>query len=161
MTQTNYASFLKTIEVASPGKELYSSTDTVTKDKVISVRMEQGLYSMLEALTESWSTGTVSSTVRAILSMHFLPVVYEFEWRNLTPEKVAEFKKQEQEQGFSQNLARLHKFLSELVEYRTFLAEAQAKGSASMEFIQQKLNQVESMVEQLAEAELKAGELLE
>ena len=161
MTQTNYASFLKTIETALPGNELYSSTDTVTKDKVISVRMEQGLYSMLEALAETWNTGTTANTVRTILSMYFLPVVFEYEWKNLTPEQVAEFKVQEQEQGFSQNLARLHRFLSELAEYRIFLTEAQAKGSASMEFIQQKLNQVESMVEQLAEAELKAGELLE
>jgi uncharacterized protein YutD len=161
MTQTNYASFLKTFETTSPGVELYSSTDTVTKDKVVSVRMEQGLYSMLEALAEAWNTGSTANTVRTILSMYFLPVVFEYEWKNLTPEKVAEFKKQEQEQGFSQNLARLHKYLSELVEYRSFLVEAQTKGSASMEFIQQKLNQVESMVEQLAEAELKAGELLE
>jgi hypothetical protein len=159
----NYTAFLENAfqENHEPARELYSSTDTVTKDKVVSVRMEQGLYSMLEALAETWNTGSTASTVRTILSMFFLPVVFEFEWKNLTPEMVAGFKQQEQEQGFSQNLARLHKFLSELVEYRGFLVEAQTKGSASMEFLQQKLNQVESMVEQLAEAELKAGELLE
>jgi hypothetical protein len=153
----NYTAFLENAfqENHEPARELYSSTDTVTKDKVVSVRMEQGLYSMLEALAETWNTGSTASTVRTILSMFFLPVVFEFEWKNLIPEQVEQF---QQEQGFSQNLARLHRFLSELEEYRSFLAEAEAKGSASMEFIQQKREQVESMVEHLAGAELSLKE---
>jgi hypothetical protein len=163
MTQTkvNYASFLKTIEVASPGGEVYSSTDTVSKDKVLSVRIEPGLYSLLEALTEQWRTGSVSATVRNLLSMYFLPVVYELEWKNISPERVGEFRKQEQEQGYSMNLARLHKFLSELSEYMSFLVEAEEKGALSLGFIADKKEQVLSIIQNLAEAELKAGELLE
>jgi len=136
-------------------QEVFSSTDTVSKDKVLSVRIEPGLYNLLEALAESWSTGTVSNTVRTILSMFFLPVVYEYEYKNLVPEKLLEYKKQEQEQGFSFQLARFHKFLSELSEYKNLLNEAENVGALSMGFIADKKEQLSKIIGKLAGIELQ------
>ena len=119
-------------------KVVYSSTDTVSKDKVISVRVEEALYNLLEAQTESWKAKSVSNTVRTILSMYFLPVIYEFEWKNRKPEEFAQFTKEQKEQGFSLSLSRYSRFIYEMLGYISFLEEAEERGAVSMEYIQER-----------------------
>jgi hypothetical protein len=142
----DYANIITGLEQA----EVFSSTDTVSKDKVLSVRIEPGLYSLLEALTESWKTKNVSDTLRTILSMFFLPVVYEHEYKNLVPEKLETWKAEEQETGFSFQLARLEKFVEELSEYMDFLNEAEERGALSIGFIGAKKEQVQEAINKLA-----------
>jgi hypothetical protein len=156
-TKVNYTAFL---EPSQPLKELYSSTDSITKDKVISVRMEQGLYSMLEALAETLNTGTTANTVRTILTMFFLPVVYEFEFENMKPEKLSQYVKRMSEKGEPVNFDRFQLFIQELEKYNSFLTEAQERGSASMEFIAEQKTKVERSAALLRKAEETWRELL-
>ena len=72
-------------------RELFSSTDTVTKDKVLTVRVEEGFYNLLEAYAEEMNTGSVANTARKILSMFLLPAIYKFEYENMKPEKLSEY----------------------------------------------------------------------
>jgi len=123
-------------------KELFSSTDTVTKDKVLTVRVEPGFYSLLEALSEKMNTGSVGKTVRAILSMFLLPEVYRFEFENMKPERAS---------GSEVNFERLHYFIQELEKYFAFLSEAQEKSETSMEFMTKERTKVEAFISELQE----------
>ena len=127
----------------------YSSTDTVSKEKVVAFRTEPALQNLLEALTEKWNTAGVSETVRVILSMYFLPVVYELEWKNLKPEQFQSFLNEQKEQGFSHNLARFNKFMLEVSEYLTFLNEAQERSTESIEYITRTKNKLEGILQEV------------
>lgn len=149
---TNYTKIIERLE---------TTADTLTKDKVISVRIEPALFSLLELLTEAWNTLSISNTVRTLLSMFFLPMVYEQEYKHLKIEKLLDYKKEEKEAGLSPELSRFHRVIFELNEYLQFLNEAEQRGKKSMEFIQGKKQEVEGIIEELAEKEKQAQEKLE
>jgi len=136
-------------EVLKPfEEELHSSTDTISKDKVLAFRVEPALFSLLESLTEKWNTSGTSATVRNILSMYFLPVVYELEWKNLKPEQLQEFLTKQNEEGSSVKASRFNVFMLEVAEYISFLKEAEEKGSESLEYIKGILNKLEGIVQE-------------
>jgi len=128
---------------------LYSSTDTVSKNRILTVRVEPALYSLLEGITEKWNSAGVSDTVRTILSMYFLPVVYELEWKKLKPEEFQELLNEQKEEGFSFKLARFNRFMKEVSEYLAFLKEAQERGSQSLEYVGSILNKLEEITEDI------------
>jgi len=122
----------------------HSSTDTVTKDRVVSFRAEPALFSLLESLTEEWSKAGVSDTVRTILSMYFLPVIYEHSWKELKPEKVAE-----KGTGLSFELSRLKRFYEETNSYLEFLQEAQTRSRNSLGYIEKTLSSIEEILSEV------------
>ena len=146
------------IEGIEQPKAEYSSTDTVAKDRVLTVRVEPALYSLLESLTEEWNKAGVSDTVRTILSMYFLPAIYEHSWKELKPERVAQNLQEQKERGYSANLARLNRFVAETLEYLRFLKEAQERGKASLEYIEQVTEKIESIIAETEQTMEKAVE---
>jgi len=138
--------FKELLEGIEQPEEKFSSTDTVAKDRVLTVRVEPALYSLLESLTEEWSKAGVSDTVRTILSMYFLPAIYEHSWKEMKPERVSENLKEQKEKGYSLNLTRFNRFVSETLEYLEFLQEAQERGKASLEYIQQVTDKIKTII---------------
>ena len=136
---------------------LYSSTDSVTKDKVLSFRVEPGLFNLLEALTEKMDTGTVSKTARAIISMFLLPQIYKFELENMKPEKLSEVLNNHEEPG---SFDSLYSFIEELEKYSAFLNEAEQKGKNSLQLIENEKQKVEKTVFMLEKTKKKWKELL-
>lgn len=128
--------------------ELQGSTDTVSKDRVMTIRVEPALYGLLESLTEKWNSSGISYTVRKILSMYFLPVVYELEWKNLKPEQLQEMLNQKEEEGFSVKLARFNRFMLEVSEYLAFLKEAEERGSESQKYIKELLEKLQGIMQE-------------
>jgi len=129
-------------------QELFSSTDTVSKTRVMTIRVEPALYSLLESLTDTWNSSGVSDTVRTILSMYFLPVVYEMEWKKLKPEELQEMLTEQETEGYSFKLARFNRFMQEVSEYLAFLKEAQERSSNSLNYIENILNKLENIVQE-------------
>lgn len=140
---TDYTSFL---EIVPEEQELFSSTDTVTKDKVLSVRLEEALFNLLQAQNETWKQKTVSETVRTILAFHFLPLVYEFEWKNRTPEQFEQYKQEQEKTGLSFELSRYNHFIFEVAEYYRFLVEAISRGNASIEYLEATKEKLETVL---------------
>jgi len=126
-------------------QELFSSTDTVTKDKVISVRLEEALYSLLQAQAETWNLKTVSETVRKILSFHFLPLIYEIEWMNRIPE-YEQYKQEQETTGISFELSKYNQFLYEVNEYYEFTLEAISRGKIAVEFMEEIKEKMETVL---------------
>lgn len=138
-------------------REVYSSTDTVTKDKILTVRVEEGLWNLLEAYSEKMNTGSVAKTARAILSMFLLPQVYKYELESMKPEKLSEVVRNKKEPV---TLDRYKRFIEELEKYSSFLAEAEEKSKVSIQFIEQEKQKVEKTVSMLKKVQTKWKELL-
>ena len=141
-------------------EELYSSTDTATKDKVLTVRVEEGLWNLLQALSETMNTETVSKTARAILSMFLIPQVYKFELENMKPEKLSELVQEKQQAGEQVSFDRFIQFIHKLEEYDSFLAEAEQKSKVALQFIEQEKCKVEKTVSMLKKAQETWKELI-
>ena len=135
-------------------QELFSSTDTVSKTRIMTIRVEPALYSLLESLTETWGSSGVSDTVRTILSMYFLPAVYEVEWKKLKPEELQEMLNEQETEGYSFKLARFNRFMKEVSEYLQFLKEAKDRSELSYEYIETTLNNLEKIAQE-TETKLK------
>jgi len=143
--------FTSFLDKVTEEQELFSSTDTVTKDKVISIRLEEALFNLLQAQNESWKQKTVSETVRAILAFHFLPLVYEFEWKNRTPEEFEKYRLEQEKTGFSFELSRYSNFIFQVAEYYRFLVEAISRGNASIEYLEAVKEKLETVLKDTKE----------
>jgi len=139
-------------EAVEEQKEMFSSTDfRGAKERMLSFRVSEALYSVLEAQTENWKAPNLSETARTILSMYFLPVIYEFEWREKKPEELSEALQEHKEKGFSLELSRLNKFLFEIGGYMMFLEEAEEKSSTSLKYIHETRLKIASIMHEMKE----------
>jgi len=140
-------------------EELFPSTDMLAnKEKVLSLRISENLYNALEAQSSNWKVKSISETVRTILSMYFLPVIYALEWKDRKPEQLAELVSEQRESGYSLELSRFYRFLYELTEYYEFLSEAEENSSLSLKRVQELKDNVESMVQEMSRKLKYAGE---
>jgi hypothetical protein len=125
------------------------------------VRIEKGLYQALETQTEIWHFKNVSQTVRAILTFYFLPVMYEYQWKN---KKVSDFKsflEEKQREGFSLEQAKTNYFIFQTVEYLEFLEQAKVMSSHSLQFMEkltEKLNVILEDIQGKVEQAIKEVE---
>ena len=132
-------------------EELFPSTDMLAnKEKVLSLRISENLYSALEAQSATWNNKYISETVRSILSMYFLPVIYELEWKEKKPEQLSEMLSEQREKGYSIGLSRFYRFIYELTEYYEFLSKAEENGSLSMSRVQELKEKVESIIQEMS-----------
>jgi len=132
-------------------EELFPSTDMLAnKEKVLSLRISENLYSALEAQSATWNNKNISETVRSILSMYFLPVIYELEWKEKKPEQLSEMLSEQREKGYSIGLSRFYRFIYELTEYYEFLSKAEENGSLSMSRVQELKEKVESIIQEMS-----------
>lgn len=132
-------------------EETYPSTDFLSnKEKILSLRISENLYNALEAQTANWNGKSISETVRTILNMYFLPMVYALEWKDRKPEQLAELVSEQQESGYSLGLSRFYRFVYELTEYYEFLSEAEENSSLSLKRVQDLKETVEKLVQEMS-----------
>lgn len=139
----------------------YSGT-TTTKDKVLSVRVEEGLYNLLEELTEDWNSGSVSKTVRTLLLYYFLPVIYEQQWKQVHEENFRNYVQELLETGNEIELQKYRNLLEKVSDYISDMKSIGKNIVASEQFFQNQVDMLEKTVVKLEEVSiLWKGELFE
>jgi len=114
------------------------------KETVLSVRLDKGLLKALETQTRVWGTKNISSTVRAILSFYFLPVVYQLEWKD---KQVVDFKKAlHQQQELSSEKLRMNYFLKALFEYMNFLEQTKQASRETLQFAEKTEEELNTVI---------------
>jgi hypothetical protein len=138
------------------------SSGTATKDKVLSVRVEEGLYNLLEQLTEDWNSGSVSKTVRTLLLYYFLPMVYEEQWKKLTEGNFSRFVQEVLNSGNEMELQNYRNLLAKFSDYYSDMKTIAEKMTASEQFFNNQVEQLELVANKLEEVSiLWKGELFE
>lgn len=122
-----------------------------SKEKVLSVRVEESLYNLLEGLKDKWGSKTVSNTLRTLISMYFLPVMYRVEWETLKPEYLTEYLKEQREQGVSMELESYNQFIGETTRYLSFLKEAVEMSRISTNYLETTYNNIEGILREMTE----------
>ena len=114
------------------------------KETVLSVRLDNGLLKALETQTRVWGTKNISSTVRAILSFYFLPVVYQLEWKD---KQAVDFKKAlHQQQELSSEKLRMNYFLKALFEYMNFLEQTKQASRETLQFAEKTEEELNTVI---------------
>jgi hypothetical protein len=114
------------------------------KETVLSVRLDKGLLKALETQTRVWGTKNISSTVRAILSFYFLPVVYQLEWKD---KQAVDFKKAlHQQQELSSEKLRMNYFLKALFEYMNFLEQTKQASRETLQFAEKTEEELNTVI---------------
>jgi len=133
-----------------------------TKDKVLSVRVEDSLYNLLEELTEDWNSGSVSKTVRTLLFHYFLPMVYEEQWKQLHSEGFKKYVQQVLNEGNEIELQKYKNMLERFSEYYSDMKTIAEKMQSSEKFFTEQVDMLEKVAEKLEEVSiLWKGELFE
>ena len=110
----------------------------------MSVRLDNGLLKALETQTRVWGTKNISSTVRAILSFYFLPVVYQLEWKD---KQAVDFKKAlHQQQELSSEKLRMNYFLKALFEYMNFLEQTKQASRETLQFAEKTEEELNTVI---------------
>lgn len=121
------------------GKTYTVTNENVSMERVLSIRVEETLYNLLEGLTEKWGSRNVSSTVRTLISMYFIPEVYRVEWETIKPEEL----------GSSMDLKSYEEFIQETTEYMSFLREAVERSKYSTNELEVMQSKVEGIFKEM------------
>jgi len=143
-------------------KRFFTSSGVAPLDKVVSLRVEEALFELLEELTEEWKTGSVSMTLRIILSLFLIPAVYEEEWKRTKQENLSEYLKLLKAEGEVVELQRYKQLLEELSKYKDFVNKMNLRFQTSISFFEEELSKVEEAVEILQDMKISwNGEMVE
>ena len=123
-----------------------------TKDKVLSLRVEESLYNFLEELSQEWNTGSVSQVVRKILSFYFMNKVYEEEWKKIHSENLESFIQELKNSGNEIELQKYKNLLEEFSGYlKVFRSIAEALKKTEV-FFSGELDKLEYSMDKLQKA---------
>lgn len=121
------------------GKTYTVTNENISMERVLSVRVEETLYNLLEGLTDKWGSRNVSSTVRTLISMYFIPEVYKVEWETVKPEEL----------GSNADLKSYEEFIQETTEYLSFLREAVERSKYSTEYLEGMQSKLEEIFKEM------------
>jgi len=141
-------------------KVFFSSLFSSTKDKVLSMRIEESLYSLLEELSKEMETETVSETVRKIISFYLLSAIYEEEWKKIHSENFEEFIQEVAQAGDKIELHKFKRLLQEFSEYLQFLKTLAEKVNNSVYFFEEKTEELGETISKLEQASILWNEEL-
>lgn len=141
----------RTLELRS---ELFSSPVEITKDKVVSLRVEQGLYNLLEDLSQELNSESVSQTARDILRFYLLNAIYEQEWKKLHSKDFESFLNQVEKTGKTVELENYRELLSELSKYVQLMRAIIDRINISAEFFENEMLELEQVTEKLEQADI-------
>jgi len=142
---------MNTVEI----KEVFfSSLFSSTKDKVLSMRIEESLYKLLEELSKEMETETVSETVRKIISFYLLSAIFEEEWEKINSESFEEFVQEVAEAGDKIEIQKFKRLLQEVSEYLEFLKTLGDKVRNSVYFFEEKTQELGETISKLEQASI-------
>jgi len=127
---------------------------TTTKDKVLSVRVEDSLYSLLEELTEDWKTGSVSKTVRTLLLYYFSPMFYEEQWKQVHSEDFSKYVQELLNEGNEIELQKYKNMLEKFSSYLKLFRTINEKVNATEQFLSEHEEMLEKVVSRLEEVSI-------
>ena len=127
---------------------------TTTKDKVLSVRVEDSLYSLLEELTEDWKTGSVSKTVRTLLLYYFSPMFYEEQWEQVHSENFNKYVQELLNEGNEIELQKYKNMLEKFSSYLKLFRTINEKVNATEQFLSEHEEMLEKVVSRLEEVSI-------
>ncbi len=115
------------------------------KESQVSVRIDTGLRKLLDAKTKAFGFKNTSQTVRAILSLYFLPEVYKLEWKGTDFHKLMQ-----EEKKYTTGRIRANYFLKSLVEYMSLLEQAKQSSTEVLSFIEGTEKEVNAIIDEMA-----------
>ena len=122
------------------------------KDKVISLRIPEGLYAGLESAGRLWfNDSKVSEVARIILSFYFLPVMYELEVESMKEVMKKSSSEIARKNKMSVAQYRANMFSYNLVDYLEFLEKAHISSTNSLQFIESRREKVEELIKNMTE----------
>jgi uncharacterized protein YaaW (UPF0174 family) len=131
-----------------------SSPIETTKNKVLSMRIEESLYNLLEDLTKELQTETVSNTARKVLYHYLLTSIYEKEWKNIHSENFEEFVQEVAEAGNKIEINKYKNLLKTFSEYLELSKSITDKVENSFRFVYEINEDLDKAVSKLEKAEI-------
>lgn len=127
---------------------------TIKKDKnrlfenerVISLRVSGNTVQLLEELSKKWELN-LSEVMRRILSIYFLPIIYEKEWEELKDKRAEYLVHSGELKKKTLELERLEFFHDEAMEYLEYLVEIQEQNINSFNHLRKELAKMSSIAE--------------
>jgi len=118
------------------GLERFSlfSYGSTRKNRIISLRIEEELFQLLNSQKEKWNNETVAETMRAILTMHFLPTIYGLHLEQIEEERSGKF----------MTPSRFEKEMEKTIQ---LLEEAEERSIKSMEYLKERKAEYEELLE--------------
>jgi hypothetical protein len=134
--------------------DLFTFAVGSTKDKVLSFRIEEGMYKLLEDLAKEFDTDTVSQMARKILRFHLLNAIYEEEWKAVHSKDFNKFIQEVAGAGKEIEVERFKMFLQEFSEYLELLKSIGSRINFSIEFFEKRTQELEGVVSKLENASI-------
>jgi len=135
-------------------KELFSSPVETTKDKVLSFRIEEGLYKLLEDISKELDTDTVSNTARKILRFYLLNAIYEEEWKRFHSKDFSKLIQKVDQAGKTIELENFKNLVAELSEYAKLMRAIIDRINISSEFFEGEMSKLEETTSKLEGANI-------
>jgi len=129
--------------------EFMVSALETTKDKILSFRIEEGMYKLLEDLAKELDTETVSKTVRKILYYYLLNVIYEEEWEKVKAEGFEKYIQEVKEAGDKIELLKYKNLLEQLHEYVQFMRSIIDRMRITEDFFDNEVNKLSEVTRKL------------
>jgi len=130
-------------------KFLFSSLFDTTKDRAISFRVEESIYTLLKDLSKELETETISQTARKILYFYLLNVIYEEEWKTVQAEGFEEFIQEAQETGDKVELQKYRNLLDQLSDYVEFMRSIVDRMHVTEEFFEKEVDKLSEVTSKL------------
>jgi hypothetical protein len=135
-------------------EKLFRVPFETTKDKVISIRIEESLFSLLVDLSKELHVQSVSETVRKIIYFYLLNAIYEEEWKNLHSKNFESFINKVAEAGSQVELNNYKNLLQELSEYVVLMRAVVDRINASAGFFEGETDKLEEVTGKLEKAKI-------
>jgi len=143
-----------TIKTLEKGESLFGTLLTTTKDKVVSLRVEESLYDLLEQLSEQLETENVSQTIRKIIYFYLLNSIYEEEWKTLHSRDFEKFIQKAHKVGNRIELNKYKNLLGEISVYMKLIRTIANQLRSSENFFSEELDKLELAVRELEKASI-------
>jgi len=134
-------------------KNYFSYEPGLSKDKVISLRLDKQLYSFLEEMTELRETGSISETVRNLLSMYVLLKSVEV-INDDRKEQFSRYLEQVRTSGNEIELKKYREYSKEVTDYLSYLVSFEENATEAMRFMKKEAEKVNLFLSFLQDAEI-------
>lgn len=143
-----------TVATIQLNNELFTSPVETAKDKVLSFRVEEGMYKLLEDLAQELQLETVSNISRNILRFYLLNAIYEDQWNKLHSAEFKAFVKQVEKAGDTVELENYRSLLSDLSKYVQLMRAIIDRINISASFFEAEMNKLEQVTEKLEQLDI-------
>jgi len=125
----------------------------LNKDKLISLRLDKQLYNFLEEMTAIRETGSISETVRNLLSMYVLLKSVEVV-NDDRKEQFSRYLEQVRTSGNEIELKKYREYSKEVTDYLSYLVSFEENATEAVRFMKTEVEKVRKFLSFLQDAEI-------